>query len=68
MAIILHIWEGVTQIYPLAMVAYVIGMIPLTKRHNSTYPDIIQPWYTGDSESLGTFNDLEKYFKVLRNN
>ena len=40
---ILHIRKGVTQGYPLVMVAYRIGILPLTKRLNLTYPDIPQP-------------------------
>ena len=54
-----------TQEHPLAVVAYRVGIIKLL---TSTYPDVTQTWYTDDSGSLGTFDNLEQYFKLLRCN
>ena len=68
MANITHTKEGVTQVDPLAMVAYGIVIFPLIKYLKSTYPDVMQPWYAGKSGALGTFNNLELCFKALNRN
>ena len=68
MSNILHVRECVTQVDPLDMVAYMIGIIPLIKRLKLVYPNVMQPWYSDNSGVLGTFNHLEKYFKALKRN
>ena len=68
MSNILHVRECVTQVDPLDMVAYMIGIIPLIKRLKLVYPNVMQPWYSDNSGVLGTFNHLEKYFKELKHN
>ena len=60
--------EGVIQGYPLAMVVYSIGIIPLIKHLELTYPDVAQTWYSDDAGSLGTFNNLERCFNLLKRN
>ena len=68
MATIIHSREGVTQGYPLDMISYSIGVITLTKRLNLTYPDVTQPWCAGNAGALGTFDNLEQYFNLLKCN
>ena len=55
-----------TQGYPLAMVAYGIGVLPLRKRLKVEYPDVTQPWYADDSGALGTFDIIGLYFNLLK--
>ena len=50
--------EGVMQGGAPAMVAYVIGVLPLTKKLKVEYPDVTQPWYTYDDDALGMFNKI----------
>ena len=46
---------------PLAMVAYVIGVLLMTKQ----MPDVTQPWYDDNDGELGTFTNIKLYgFKV----
>ena len=52
----------------MSMVAYRIGILTLIKRHKLTYPGVTQKWYADDAGKLGTFDTLEKYFKVLKRN
>ena len=66
MATIIHSREGVTQGYPLDMISYSIGVITLTKRLNLTYPDVTHPWCAGNAGALGTFDNLEQYFNLLK--
>ena len=54
--------------YPLDMVAYSIGMIPLIKFLKSTYPNVTQPFYAYNTGALGTLDHLEKCFKALKRN
>ena len=53
---------------PLYMVAYGIGVLPLTKHLIMAYPGITQPWYDDDAGALGTFNNMELYFNSLKRN
>ena len=68
MANIIHSREGVTQGYPLDMVAYGIRIFPMRKRLKLTQPDVTQSWYAKNSGELGTFDHLERYFKALNRN
>ena len=55
MASFLYSGEGVTNGYPLDMVAYGIEIILLIKLPKVEFPDITQPWYSDDTGALGTF-------------
>ena len=48
----LHSKEGVTQGYPLAMIAYGIGVIPLIQELWGAHPRVTHPLY-GDYVGLG---------------
>ena len=67
MASFLHIKEGTTQGYPLAMVTYGIVIIPLTNNLKLEFPDVYQPWYAGDASALGMFENVKLYFNSLKN-
>ena len=62
---IIHSREEVTQGYPLAMVDYGIGVIPLIKHLKLVNPDATKPWYAENTGALGTFDNLERYFNLL---
>ena len=64
-ASILHSREGMTQGDPLAMIAYMIGILPLINNIQREIPEITQPWYAENSGDLGTFTRLETYFDSL---
>ena len=49
----------------LTMIAYGIGILSLINNLKREIPDITQPWYVGDSGSLGEFEILETYFDLL---
>ena len=50
------------------VVAYIIVFLTLTKRLKAAYPDIIQPWYAKNHGALGTIDNLELYFILLKCN
>ena len=62
---IIHSREGVTKVDSLAMVAYIIGVLPLIKSLKSAYPDVTQPWYAENAGALGILYNSERYFKSL---
>ena len=64
-ASILHSRKGVRKGYPLAMIAYRIGILPLIKNLKREITDVTEPWYTYDSGALGTLAILETYFNLL---
>ena len=64
-AIIIHSREGMTQGYPIEMIAYGIGIIPLIKNLKQEIPDVTQPCYADDAGTLGTFTRLETYFDSM---
>ena len=68
MANIFHSREGLTQGYPLDMVAYRIIILPMIKCLKLAHPDITQPWYSNDAGTLGTFDNLEQYLNSLKRN
>ena len=57
-----------TQGDPLAVVARGIGIIPLIKFLNYTYPVAMQPWCAYNAGALGMFDKLERYFNWLKHN
>ena len=50
------------------MVTRGIVFLKLIKRPEGVYPGITQPWYYGNTEALGTFDNLELYFILLKRN
>ena len=50
------------------LVAYGMGILLMTKRLNSKYPDVPQSCYACEAGELGTFDHVNKYFKVLKRN
>ena len=62
----LHSRDAMNQGDPLYMVTYGIWIIPLINWLNADYPDITQPWYTGDGGSLGTYDNIDFYFNFLK--
>ena len=62
----LHSREGVTQGDPLDMVAYGIGVLPLTKILKAAYTDVTQTWYAENDGELGTFDNIGSYFNALK--
>ena len=65
MASFLHRTEGATQGDPLAIIAYVIGILSLIKNLKQEIPDVTQTWYADDYGSLGTFARIETYSNSL---
>ena len=47
--------EEVTQGYPLAIVVYVLGILPLIQELQMTHPIITQPGYVDDDGAGGNF-------------
>ena len=45
----MHSKEGVTQEEPLAMIAYVIGVLSLIRELWGAHPRVTQPWYADDA-------------------
>ena len=48
------------------MVNYGIGVLPLTKKLKSEYPDVTQPWYVDNAGTLGTFDNIGLYFILFK--
>ena len=55
-----------TQGGALAMVAYCIGILPLTKQLKAEFPDITQLWYTEYASAIGTSASVELYFNFIK--
>ena len=64
-ASILHSREGVTQEYPIEMIVYMIGILPLINNLKQETPDVTHPWYADNSGASGTFARLKTYFDLL---
>ena len=62
----LHIKEGVTQGDPLAMIAYGIGVLPLTREHHGSHPRVTQPWYADDAGVGGKFEHIIAHIHDLQ--
>ena len=54
-----------TQGYPLAIIAYVIGILPFIKNLKTEFPDVNLLWYVYDAGALGIFARVEAYFYSL---
>ena len=57
--------QGVTQGFPLGMIAYGIGILLLIRNLKQAMHDVTQPWYADDAGALGTFTRIETYFDSL---
>ena len=55
-----------TQVFPLAMVAYGIGILLMIKNLKAGFPDVTQPWYDDDAGALGIFARVGSYFNSLK--
>ena len=58
--------EGMTQGYPLAMVAYGIDIFLLIKQLKALFPHLTQPCYAENDGALGTFTNIEVCFNLPR--
>ena len=47
---------------------YGIGFLPFIKRLKLEYPEISQPCYADNYGSLGTFDNLKRYFNSFKLN
>ena len=65
MASFLRSREIVMQGGPLAMIAYRIGILPISKNLKQDIPDITQPWYADNNRGLVTFSRIDTYFNSL---
>ena len=50
------------------MLVYRIVIFPITKGLKPMHPKEKQPWHTDNVGALVTFDDLEKYFNLLKHN
>ena len=62
----LHSKEGVTKGDPLAIILYVIGVLPLIRELRSAHPRVTQPWYSDDVGAGGTFQQILEHFWDLQ--
>ena len=62
----LHSKEGLIQGDPLAMIAYVIGVLPLIRELRGAQPRVTQPWYADNAEAGGTFQKILEHFRDLQ--
>ena len=58
--------ERLTQWYPLAMIAYSIGVIPLFRELQDAHPRITQPWYVYDTGLGGKYGSILTRFQDLQ--
>ena len=61
----MHSKEDVTQGDPLAIIAYGIGVIPLTRKLREAHPRVTQSWYADDAGAGGTFAKVQAHFQDL---
>ena len=61
----LQIREDMTQGDPLAIIVYIIGILPLIKKPKQKIPDINHPWYANDAGELCTFPIIGTCFNLL---
>ena len=58
--------EGMTQGYPLDMIEYGIGVLPIIRDHRRAHPHVTQPWYADDTEAGGEFEEIMDHFRDLQ--
>ena len=61
----LHSKEGMTKGYPLEMIVYGTGILPLINNIKQEIPNVTHPWYADDAGALGMFARLATYFYSL---
>ena len=62
----LHSKEGVTQGYPLAMIAYDIGVLPLIRDLQGAHSRVTKPWYADDAGAGGEFPNIMEHLRDLQ--
>ena len=62
---LLHSKEGLTQGYPLSMIEYGIGFLPLIRELRSAHLRVTKPWYADDAGAGGTFQQVQDQFQDL---
>ena len=62
----LHRKEGVTQGYPLARIAYGIGVLPLIRELWESHPRVIQPWYADDAGAGGALHHILAHLRDMQ--
>ena len=62
----MHSRGGVKQGGPLAMVAYIIGILLLIKNLKAEFPDATHPYYDDYSGAQRTFARVKPYFNLLK--
>ena len=54
------------QGYPLYMIAYGIGVLPLIRDIRGANPRVTQPWYADDAGAGGGFGHILEHFQYLQ--
>ena len=62
----MHSKEGVTQGEPLAMIAYIIRVLPLIRVLRSEHPQVSQPRYADNAGAGGKFGAVMAHFRDLQ--
>ena len=57
--------EGVTQGYPMAMVAYGMRILPLIRELRESHPGINQPWYVDDAGEGVNIEGIQRHLDDL---
>ena len=55
-----------TQGYPLAMISYGLGVLPLIREFWETHTRVTQPCYTDNAGAGGTFEHILYHFKYMQ--
>ena len=61
----LHSKEGVTQEFPLDMIAYSLGILLLIRNLRACHPIITQNWHADDSGAGGNFAGIRQHLDDL---
>ena len=62
----MHSKEGVTQGYPISMIAYDIGLLPLIREIWGAHTRVTQPWYADDAEAGGGFQYILAHLRDMQ--
>ena len=62
----LHRKEGLTQGDPLAIITYIIGVLPIIRELRDADPRVTQPWYLDDAGGGGKFRHILEHFQDLQ--
>ena len=58
--------ESVTRGNPLAMIAYVIRVLPLIRELQGAHPRVTQPWYADETGAGGKFQNIMEHLRDLQ--